>query len=816
MQNQKQSDKNRNFLFLLCRACMLYLPILFYAVPANAQFSGGGAGTVDNPYKIATAADLALVRNFVGANFTDTYFALQNNINLNGGDWIPVGMDETTAFTGHFDGKGFKVQGFYFNSSGYQYAGLFGYNKGEIKNLTIEGTGVTNNYINQYYSYTGGLAGYNDGGNINNCNIMVDVTANMSLYKNATLYVYTGGLIGYNNNGSITNCNSTGTVTANADNTYYYPNSWSYAGGLTGYSNSSVTGCNTYGNVSCPSIGKKYTGGLIGHNDINGTVTECSSSASVSGSSSDNYVVSSYAGGLIGYNSDNISKSFAKGNVSFGTNSGGLIGWNDAGTINKCYATGNSSGSFRSGGLIGYNSSGNVSNCFATGNSSASGTSDAYSGYLVSGGFIGLNGGSIANCYATGTSYAYDDSYPARNGAFAGENDGSLSGCYYNTDVNGTLAAVGNSYGTATGLTTDLMKIKAIFVDWDFETVWDILEGNTAPYLMDMMPPIGGVLGGKYSVCNGSTSKYQYIAGESIYYWTVTGGKILSGQGTNIITVQWGMATGAGSVSLDYGSGTPVGKNVQIVALQPLPITGNMQTFGHASETYSVAGGQSSYMWTVTGGAITAGDSTESVTVLWDCNASERKLSLTYSNEAGCTATTDTVVVVKEVQPSIIGDMKPANTVNPVTYITEAGKNNYVWTVTNGVIQSGDGTPAITVLWNSVNIPSTGRVTVNYTDANGCSAAKATDSTVTVPASSGIENLQDASLRVYPNPVEQNLYIQSDHPVQKVEIYSVAGKLEIVKPAPAEVIEMKTLPAGIYFVKIYTNDKMVVRKIIKE
>jgi hypothetical protein len=53
-----------------------------------------------------------------------------------------------------------------------------------------------------------------------------------------------------------------------------------------------------------------------------------------------------------------------------------------------------------------------------------------------------------------------------------------------------------------------------------------------------------GAVGSSANVCANQTYTYNIpaIAG-STYVWTVTGGTIISGQGTNQITVQWDSGT---------------------------------------------------------------------------------------------------------------------------------------------------------------------------------------------------------------------------------------------------------------------------------
>ena len=79
---------------------------------------------------------------------------------------------------------------------------------------------------------------------------------------------------------------------------------------------------------------------------------------------------------------------------------GGLVGYNNQGTITDCYATGDvNSTSFNNssyaGGLVGYNNKGMITNCYAIGDVSANSTSLK----ACVGGLVGDNGGSIANSY---------------------------------------------------------------------------------------------------------------------------------------------------------------------------------------------------------------------------------------------------------------------------------------------------------------------------------------------------------------------------------------------------------------------------------
>jgi hypothetical protein len=100
-------------------------------------------------------------------------------------------------------------------------------------------------------------------------------------------------------------------------------------------------------------------------------------------------------------------------------------------------------GSSHVGGLVGYNLVGTIRNSYASG---------AVSGSVLVGGLVGENGGTITNAY-----------YP--------EDDITCTGCD-NSFGNTTKANLQNE----TWLTTAPN-------DWDFDTVWGLVEGVTYPYL---------------------------------------------------------------------------------------------------------------------------------------------------------------------------------------------------------------------------------------------------------------------------------------------------------------------------------------------
>ena len=117
-----------------------------------AEKFAGGAGTVDDPYKISTGAELAYLAGKVngGESYSGEYFKLTNDIRLNeqdvptgGNSWTPIG-NSSNKFQGTFDGDGHTISGLYITAtgSGAGNLGLFGNlgNSAVIKNLIVKGT----------------------------------------------------------------------------------------------------------------------------------------------------------------------------------------------------------------------------------------------------------------------------------------------------------------------------------------------------------------------------------------------------------------------------------------------------------------------------------------------------------------------------------------------------------------------------------------------------------------------------------------------------------------------------------------------------
>jgi hypothetical protein len=271
--------------------------------------------------------------------------------------------------------------------------------------------------------------------------------------------------------GTISNCYASGSITGGT-----------YLGGLVGCNFGRIT--DSYSTVTVTGTGSTI-GGLAGYMSWLSEAKRCYATGDVSGGTE--------VGGLVGYNYQGvIDNSYATGDVTGSGVVGGLVGYHHytGATIYQSYATGNVSGTDRIGGLIGEIDRAVVHDSYSTGKvTRASGVSE------YSGGFVGFNyRGSVTKCYSTGR-VTYADAADPTNKGFVGMVDtGSgfnMAGNFWDVD---TSRQTSNAAGGANGFNTSQMKAQANYVasGWDFATVWHMAETVSYPlFQWQELPPAG-------------------------------------------------------------------------------------------------------------------------------------------------------------------------------------------------------------------------------------------------------------------------------------------------------------------------------------
>jgi hypothetical protein len=79
----------------------------------------------------------------------------------------------------------------------------------------------------------------------------------------------------------------------------------------------------------------------------------------------------------------------------------------------------------------------------------------------------------------------------------------------------------------------------------------------------------------------------------------------------------------------------------------------------------------------------------------------------------------------------------------------------------------------------------------------------------------GVEELSKA-FNIYPNPVNDKLYIEAEVEIEEVVVYDLFGREQLAVSGQSSVVSVADLNSGVYFVKIVTNDGEVVKRFVKK
>ena len=232
-----------------------------------ADWQYGTEGSETDPFQIKTTTDLDLLALRVnsGTTYEGKYFKLMNDIaytyttawndaTSTENNFTPIIGNNYGKFKGVFDGQGHTISGIRIYSSD-DNQGIFGYNKGTVRNVILDDARITGN------TYVGGIVGHNDEGTIENCHS----TATVLIGSPGGNPHYYGGIAG-ENDGTIDGCTSSATISEA-----------SYCGGIVGYNdmasiimNCLAIGATIHGYSPVGAIVGRNDGGTLSHNYYSG------------------------------------------------------------------------------------------------------------------------------------------------------------------------------------------------------------------------------------------------------------------------------------------------------------------------------------------------------------------------------------------------------------------------------------------------------------------------------------------------------------------------------------------------------------------
>ncbi len=480
-----------------------------------------GAGTQDNPFLISTFSELNQIRSGL-----DKHYKLMSDIHVSEAEqakgWKPIGAPyegfPQGDFTGVLDGNGHSI------------IGLTCKNKSEF---------IENDYLSGLFYRIG------ENGRVHDLNLdhflcTINGRIRFRPLEDIPDTLHYGG-IAQINQGVISNCQVNGLfVTMLQAYTMKM-----CIGGIAAESSGLINRCSSL-SVICDN-NKPYActiGGIVGHLSKEGRITECYSKTEIASIYNWELDFDAMLARFIGLYStfDEGGEFFAKIFLNtlfdiglqyfkrFDTNIGGVAGYSK-GNIQYCNSIVNTKAfiltSVNAGGICGVQDEGaSTEFCGSCGtislnsywgiaagitgllkantsirNSysfcqlrSESNNPHMFEAFATSGGIAGISDGDIINCYFAGDAYAESlvQLRPAAAGGIAGSPSSrrrisgetcTFESSYWNQSSQRIQADTGNTRENNYGLTTQDMMQKTSYKNWDFEYYWDIVEGETFPYI---------------------------------------------------------------------------------------------------------------------------------------------------------------------------------------------------------------------------------------------------------------------------------------------------------------------------------------------
>lgn len=144
--------------------------------------------------------------------------------------------------------------------------------------------------------------------------------------------------------------------------------------------------------------------------------------------------------------------------------------------------------------------------------------------------------------------------------------------------------------------------------------------------------------------------------------------------------------------------------------------------------------------------------------------------------------------------------------------------NNIVWEYINpvsnsGILTQGD-TPATNLVFRAI------KFSPDYTAFDGKDLTPGDPIELNFDISNcqllNVEKYDKLSqVKIIPNPASKNISIATDLDIDKIEIFDTLGKNVVSKKYEQEIINVEALNSGIYFIKIYSGNKIGIKKFIK-
>ncbi len=309
--------------------------------------------------------------------------------------------------------------------------------------------------------------------------------------------------------------------------------------------------------------------------------------------------------------------------------------------------------------------------------------------------------------------------------------------------------------------------------------------------------PDAEIRGPRYVMIN---SRHVYLTEseeETEYQWQLDGGSIISGMGTEEITIQWG-AEGDYNLSLNaYNKYGCTDEDTLLVHVgeyfQPnIVVWGETEICEGDTVILDAGAGYSAYLWN------------DSTRTRFDTVMTTGDYWVVVADEKGFIGLSDTISITvypRPAKPEIVylNDMLRCYTLYP----------HYQW------YKDGIPIPGATNRGYVPTEPSKYYLVVS--DDNGCSNVS---NTIDMGAISVKEKTERSKVRIIPNPNSGifSIEIHSDISFNNIEIINIFGQTVYAEENISNgriSISMSEIDSGIYFIKLYSTGKILLEKFVK-
>jgi len=431
-----------------------------------------------------------------------------------------------------------------------------------------------------------------------------------------------------------------------------------------------------------------------------------------------------------------------------------------------------------------------------------------------------VTGTAVNGCTKSATATINVNPFPASAGLISGA--GNV--CPGQNDVTYTVPAIADAtsyfWSLPAGVTGTSVS-NSITVDFGIAVASGTISVNgtnscgsglasSFPFIVNALPEAAGAISGPTSVCQGQnavTYTVPAIADATSYVWTLPAG-VTGTSVSNSITLDFGISAASGTI-LVYGLNTCGDGSASSLSITvgPLPVgagvisgeTSVCQDGGAVIFTVPSIDYATSYLWTLPTGA-TGTSTTNSIAVDFSTAVSG---DITVMGNNSCGSGSGSVMAIT-VTPN---PATPNISVVAITLHSDAVSGNQWYDMAGAIggATSQDFTPV-----------GNGDYYV-VVEINGCSSNPSdTISITTVGVNDNVESFEFVS--VFPNPFHTQLILQNINfkEVFKFELVNMMGDLVFSGVLTERTLIMtEALSSGVYFLKFESNNRMYVKKLVK-